>query len=353
MKRINNVKSILALVLCTVLLLTAMLTLSSCKKDKFTYELSEDKTYYTVTGYTGKDAKIEIPTEYNELPVKAIGREAFKAKTGIESVVIPDGIVTIEFKAFEGCTKLSSITIADSVETIDKGAFLDCTALTTVTLPAGITTIDDAVFQNCTALKSVSIPKSVISVSSYAFINCPELNYFNVDVSNHHYAFKNNSLIDLENNILVVGMSDATIPANLGIEAIAPNAFHSRAIVNIVIPDTVKSIGNLAFYNCQNLESVEILGAETIGEYAFANCALLRKIVISSSVTEIAENAFASLPKLTNVFYGGYAFEFIEIDIANGNEDFTKANIYYYTDEEPDGEGKYWHYVNGTVTIWL
>lgn len=353
MKRINNLKSILALVLCAVLLLTAMLALSSCKKDKFTYELSEDKTYYTVTGYTGKDAKIEIPTEYNELPVKAIGREAFKAKTGIESVVIPDGIVTIGFKAFEGCTKLSSITIADSVETIDRGAFIDCTALTTVSLPAGITTIDDAVFQNCAALKSVSIPKSVTSISSYAFIDCPELNYFNVDVSNHHYAFKNNSLIDLENNILVVGTSDTTIPSNLGLEAIAANAFNSRAIVNIVIPDTVKSIGSLAFYNCKNLESVEILGAETIGDHAFANCSLLRKMVISSDVTEIAENAFVSLPKLTNVFYGGYAYEFIEIDIANGNDDLTEANIYYYTDEKPEGEGKYWHYVDGIVTIWL
>ena len=60
MKRINNVKSILALVLCTVLLLTAMLTLSSCKKDKFTYELSEDKTYYTVYGYSS-DVSLKLP----------------------------------------------------------------------------------------------------------------------------------------------------------------------------------------------------------------------------------------------------------------------------------------------------
>lgn len=353
MKKINNLKSILSLVLCTVLLLSAMITLSSCKKEKFKYELSEDKSYYTVTGYNGSDAEIEIPAKYNNLPIKAIGREAFKGKTGITSVVIPEGIEAIGFKAFEGCNSLTSITIADSVSTIEKAAFLDCTSLTEVKLPAGITVIDDALFQNCSSLASVSIPKSVTSISYYAFIECPALNYINVDVSNHHYAVKNNCLIDLENNILVVGMKDATISESLGIESIAANAFHSRAIVNIVIPDTVKSIGSLAFYNCKNLESIEMLAVETIGDHAFANCALLRKVVLSSAVTDIAENAFASLPKLTNVFYAGYAHEFLEIEISLGNDALTNANVYYYTDEKPEGEGKYWHYVDGTVTIWF
>ena len=353
MKKITNFKSILAFALCAVMLLTAMLALSSCKGEKFYFELSEDKTYYTITGYSGKSASPEIPATHKNLPVKDIGREVFKDNEKITSIVIPASINTIGFKAFEGCTALTSVTISVGVKTIDKAAFAACTSLTEVVIPEGITAIDDAVFQDCTALTTVGIPESVTNVSSYAFIGCSKLDTINVDAKNHHYAVKNNCLIDLENNILVIGMKDATIPESLGIVSIAATAFYGRAIENIVIPGTVKSIGTLAFYGCKNLESVEILGAQTIADYAFTDCTLLRKMVLSSEVSEIGEHAFSSLPKLTNVFYIGRADEFNTTKMGEGNNDLTKANVYFYTDEEPAGEGKYWHYVDGIVTIWF
>ncbi len=353
MKKNTNFKSILALVLCFALLCTAMLTLSSCKKDKFNYELSEDKSYYTITKYTGKAAELEIPAEHDGLPVKAIGREAFLGNTKIKSIVLPESIESIGFKAFEGCTNLSSIGFTDKVKVIDMAAFSGCTSLTEVSLPAGVTELTDALFQDCTALTTVTIPEGVTGISSYAFIGCSKLGTINVADKNHHYTVKNNCLIDLESSTLVVGMSGATIPADLGIVAIAPNAFHSRSIDKLVIPDTVKTIGNLAFYGCKSLESVEILGAETIGEYAFAGCQLLYRVVLPATVTEIGTSAFANLPRLTNVFYAGYAFEFSAITLGDGNEDLTGAHVYYYTEDKPVGNGKYWHYVDGIVTIWF
>ena len=353
MKKNTNFKSILALVLCTVLLLTAMLALSSCKKDKFVFELSEDESYYTLVKYNGKDANVEIPESHKDIPVKSIGSEAFSGKNNLTSVVLTANIETIGYKAFENCAALTSITFTDNVKTIDKAAFSGCTSLTEIVIPASVTAIDDAVFMDCTALTSVGISKNVTKISSYAFIGCSALTSINVNSENHHYTVKNNCLINLETDTIVVGMKGATIPESLGIVAIAPNAFYSRAIENIVIPESVKSIGALAFYNCTSLESVEILGAETIGQYAFTGCSLLRKMVLSVSITEIGDEAFALLPKLTNVFYTGHAHEFSAITLGEGNADLMDAHIYYYTDEKPAGDGKYWHYVDGNIAIWF
>ena len=56
-----------------------------------------------------------------------------------------------------------------------------------------------------------------------------------------------------------------------GLESIGERWFKNASIKEIVIPKTVKSIGDNAFYNCENLTSVILQeGLESIGDGCFS-----------------------------------------------------------------------------------
>ena len=98
------------------------------------YTLSEDGTYYSVTNIgTSTDTAIYIPSAYNGLPVKEIGRSAFYGKKTITGVVLPDGITNINIYAFNNCRNLASVTIGKNVTNIAAHAFEGCSSLTSVT----------------------------------------------------------------------------------------------------------------------------------------------------------------------------------------------------------------------------
>ena len=70
----------------------------------------------------------------------------------------------------------------------------------------------------------------------------------------------------------------------------------------IQIPKGVTSIGNYAFYNCNNLTSITIPKSVTsIGECAFESCKSLTSITIPDSVTSIGDYAFKNCKSLTSI----------------------------------------------------
>jgi hypothetical protein len=94
------------------------------------YELSDDETYYIVTGIGDcADTDIIIPSTYEGKPVTAIGSSAFERCTGLTSIVIPDSVTSIGNGAFYFCYGLTSIAIPDSVTSIGDAAFYMCDGL--------------------------------------------------------------------------------------------------------------------------------------------------------------------------------------------------------------------------------
>ena len=91
------------------------------------------------------------------------------------------------------------------------------------------------------------------------------------------------------------------------VTAIAANAFKDRTnLVEVIIPKTVKTIGNGAFSGCTRLKKVTMgSGVTTIGDSAFANCKALTSITIPKKVKSIGKNAFAGCKKLKTVTFKG------------------------------------------------
>ncbi|MBO7149907.1 MAG: leucine-rich repeat domain-containing protein [Clostridia bacterium] len=88
----------------------------------------------------------------------------------------------------------------------------------------------------------------------------------------------------------------AKVYNDLPVTGISDYAFEGcRMLMRIIIPDSVTSIGDSAFYNCDSLETVtfgETSQLDIIGSYGFYDCDSLTSIVIPANVTSIGRYAF-------------------------------------------------------------
>ena len=252
--------------------------------------------------------------------VTSIGLSAFSGCTSLTSVTIPNSVSSIGYSAFSGCTSLTSITIPDSVTSIGGSAFSGCTSLISVTIPDSVTSIEDSAFYGCTSLTSITIPDSVTSIENGAFYYCSSLTEVHISDIAAWCA------IEFGN----VSANPLAYAGNLYL--------NGNLVTELVIPDSVTSIGRYAFYGCTSLESmtipfvgatldgadnthfgyifgassyssndgyvpaslksVTITGGSSIGERAFYDCSSLESISIPDSVTSIGESAFSGCTSL-------------------------------------------------------
>ena len=113
------------------------------------------------------DKDIKIPSQIDGIPVKIIG-EALFTGTKIESVQIPDSIISIRRRAFYNC-KLKDVYIPDSVKFIRDDAFGFCRDLKTVRWSNRVTRFDPYVFYNCEGLESITNIDNVEEIKKWAF----------------------------------------------------------------------------------------------------------------------------------------------------------------------------------------
>ncbi len=130
------------------------------------YSTTTSNGQITITRYTGPNSgNVVVPATIGGLPVIAVGGptsggggNAFSGETGIQSIVIPEGVTTIGPGAFASCEGLTSVTLPSTVTSIGVGAFEYCYDLTTITLPPHITVIPQEMFYN-SGIQSVVIPQ--------------------------------------------------------------------------------------------------------------------------------------------------------------------------------------------------
>ena len=296
------------------------------------YYTNEDDDEVSVTySSSGKySGNIVIPSTvtYNgkQYTVTKIGTGAFRDCTGLTAVTLPNAMTSIGRNAFRDCTGLTTVTISNSVTSIGSYAFYGCTGLTEVTIPNAMTDIGGWAFTYCTGLQTViwnahnvqDIPLSKSGTPMPPFLYCKNLTDFVFgDEVEHIPAYLCYNLTSLKN--LVIGNSVTTIGSYAfssctGLKKVIWNARNANGfqydtpfsdcenLTDFVFGDEVEHIPDYLCYNLTSLKNLVIGNSvTTIRSHAFKGCTGLTEVTIPNSVTSIGSYAFYGCTGLTEV----------------------------------------------------
>lgn len=220
--------------------------------------------------------------------------------------------------AFYRCTKLTSITIKGTATEIGASAFSDCSGITTMIFDTAVTNIDNYAFSSCTNLTNLTLDNTVTNIGKSAFYNCSKLNYDLSYLENlttvGDGAFTNSlkntaliipkKLVTFENGFKNSYITSVIFQDDGEITSIPSQAFYGCSyLTSVTFKPYIKSIGQSAFYNTK-LNSISLNdGLETIGSSAFyqTNNTTITELIIPDSVTSIGNNAFSGLKSLQSL----------------------------------------------------
>ncbi len=248
-----------------------------------------------------------------------------------------------EFCSVEGCSPASGmIDIPDDIDgrrtiAIGFGAFRDCTGITGISIPDSVSSIYLMAFYNCTGLTSVTIPDSVTSIGYGAFARCSKLTQVNTGENNEQYSSLDGVLFNKDRSTLIKYPNNKTgsyiIPDSVtSLDDIA--FFECTGLTGVTIPDGVTGIPGGAFIGCSGL--TQIIVDDNNAQYSSLDGVLFNKdrsilytypggkegtYTISGNVTSIEDGAFYSCGKLTQITVDSSNGQYSSLDGVLFNKD--------------------------------
>ena len=244
-----------------------------------------------------------------------IGESAFSGAVGLTSLDIPSSITTIGKYAFNSCRGLTELTIPSNVTTIGERAFAACENVETLTIAEGVKHIGKYAFERM-GITEVTIPNSVETFDGNPFV----LNYQLQSFKGKYATADNEALIKDGVFVSIVGnrwFEEYNIPD--GVTEIGGGAFKdNRAFGKINIPASVTKIGDEAFTGQFNVVFTWSDNITEIGYQGFAYCFMygtIENLVLPASLKTIGERAFLQMGAKTLTIptgvtsIGKYAFQ--------------------------------------------
>ena len=169
--------------------------------------------------------------------------------TLLETAKVPNNLVSIGYRAFENCRVLQEFTIPASVNEIGESAFENCRMLQEITIPASVNEIYDSAFENCRSLSAV------------------------------HFGGSTEE------------QADDPAASQCALQRIGNWAFYNcHQLQELNIPEGVTEIGDAAFYGCTYLEDLVLPSSlQTIGDNCFSLCSKLGRIIVNAAVPPVIE----------------------------------------------------------------
>ena len=271
--------------------------------------------------YTGS---VVIPSSvtYNSVTysVTSIGENAFFYCYGLTSIEIPNSVTSIGESAFYKCYLLLDVTIPNSVTSIGNYAFSMCTSLpiidniryadtylleavdktqTSYSIKDGTKWIGASAFSGCYSLTSTEIPNSVTSIGNGAFRDCSDLTSITIGNSVTNIGESTFSGCDFLTRVSL--NSNALVGRNYTQTFNLKSIFGSQ-VKEYIIGDSVNSIGDYAFFKCDELSSITLPNSITsIGKNAFLNCTSLTSLTFPSGVKDIKARTCQGCSSLASI----------------------------------------------------
>lgn len=215
----------------------------------------DEKNGALLLSYVGKGGALTLPANFND-KTYVIHRYAFYMLANITSVDIGDGVSEIGFYSFASCSNLTSISIGSGLE----------------------------------------------SISWYAFYRTGGLDSIVVSEQNTAYHCSGNCLIETAKKVLILGCNNSVIPTDGSVTSIDMDAFRYCTMKELVLPDSVETIGSGAFWYCRNLE----------------------KITFGGGITRIEHMIFTGCQKIDTIYYNGTMDEWSQI---SKHDDWNYDNL--------------------------
>ena len=280
----------------------------------------ESDGYYAMNdmgGYAsnGKIVTVHIPSEINydnveidnlvyNLDNYSHTAELIRAASEVVHLEIPDSInynnefyqvIKIGNSAFSSEYSLKTISLPGGLEIIGDQAFLNDTLLTDFAIPSSVLDIGNGAFAGCSSLTTLGIPKSVVKLGNYLCRRCNNLSSFVIDEDNlNYYYFDGGVYSKTENTLVDVIQSTGVFHIKEGTEKIGDFACYATNLDEIIIPNTVRIIGDVAFQQNWNI----------------------KKFILPESVDQLGNIPFSGMTNLEYLYIPSKAFvqcnEFVE-----------------------------------------
>ncbi|MGL4773131.1 MAG: leucine-rich repeat protein [Clostridium sp.] len=309
MKHITKILTIiLTLSLLFIPQTNAKAETSTTVPDGLRYKIVNNE-YIEITYYSGSAEALTIPSEIEGYPVKTIGDRAF-ADNRLRRINLPQGLTTIGNEAFLYSYYLNDITIPEGVTKIGYRAFAGISRLESVTLPDSLTTIEPYTFSQCGRLSKVTLPKSLKTISFGAFSDTMNLRYIDLPQSLttiDSVAFSYSGLVELKlpEGLKSLGDSSFQYCKNLSKEVIVPGNLtyfgtcvftDCIALPSVVISEGIKTLPPGTFSYCITLNDVSLPNSlEEIGGNAFVNCVDIKRVTLPNTLKTVNGDALYSL----------------------------------------------------------
>lgn len=281
--------------------------------------------------------------------IKTLNDSLFYECTSLKELTLPGKDITFSSNTFSRCS-IEKLNLTEGM-TIIPAYFLEDTKVTSITLPSTITSIDKRAFYksvetvifsgvltedfypaiddnyqfmiktNSPALKNVyfrHMPSNMPHIEDYNISYDESSGFWHCEYSGGYssevYTDRAFDYILNENGEAVltkyIGYNPyIVLPDNVGfanvnygvVTEIGAETFTGTLAQEVIIPDTVKRIGNYAFKNSDVINIVIPESVEEIGNGAFYGCAALETLSLPESVKEIGVKAFQGCTNLKNI----------------------------------------------------
>jgi len=286
------------------------------KNNQISYTASKQVNYYVNTSVYDNNSEhnVVVSNEYDantnrgvitfENDLTYLDDGAFYDCQDLTGIILPETVKWIGKHAFYGCSNLSNVSLSKDLYLIGTLAFAECSSLEGIILPEGLVHIYDRAFMG-SGLKSITLPESLIGLgvsdsNTYIdhtepknpFAGCSELRAFygKYATGDHLYLVRKYG----DETYLLSGT-----PAGIGTTASLPEvtyvadwALYGMAFNDVVIPETVSTLGAGSFQSCPNLKIV----------------------ILSKNVSKISSLCFSECPSLEYIQLLGVTLPLISLD---------------------------------------